>query len=568
MIRLASSGTDWSKTCPEKFDENDQAETWRGFRTNREKARTLATLFAMAIEHGWDSAVEVSAQPVTASAHSWDDPDISILEDRRGELPSFPLDAFSPSWQTWATNAAHGAGVTVDHVMIPLLGIASALIGTARRVKASSSWSEPFTTWSGVMGFSGSGKTPGLDVIQRALSKIEHARRARITELQRKHKTKVERARAAYKLWKEQVAEAVEAGMPAPPMPGDADVPNEFVAPRLFITDHTVEKLAVLLQARPRGILLIRDELAGLFLNLSRYSSGSDREFWCEAWNGKSYVVERMGRPTVPVDHLLVGLVGGFQPDKLARSFKGDGDGLYARLCFGWPQEPAYQPLTDNVEEVEPEFENTLVRLIDLPGEEEGEKLIITPVPLSATAREAFEQFRRSVHREKAALEGREREWWAKAPPHALRLAGTVAYLDWARRTAGQPFLLQEPNRIEQQFVEAAIRLVRDYFWPHSRAALRQIGLSERHANARRLLRWIAANSRTAELSREEIRRYALGKTLDADGTQELLDDLVRAGWLRPVTNTTPGRPNRRWVANPKLFSEDGSGRSERSESQ
>jgi hypothetical protein len=63
--------------------------------------------------------------------------------------------------------------------MIPLLGIASALIGTARRVKASNSWSEPFTTWSGVIGFSGSGKTPGLDVIQRALSKIEHARKAR-----------------------------------------------------------------------------------------------------------------------------------------------------------------------------------------------------------------------------------------------------------------------------------------------------------------------------------------------------------------------------------------------------
>jgi hypothetical protein len=29
--------------------------------------------------------------------------------------------------------------------------------------------------------------------------------------------------------------------------------------------------------------------------------------------------------------------------------------------------------------------------------------------------------------------------------------------------------------------------LGRDYFWPHSRAALRQIGLSERNANARRV---------------------------------------------------------------------------------
>jgi Protein of unknown function (DUF3987)/Primase C terminal 2 (PriCT-2) len=555
---------DWSQTAPEKFDAKDQASTWRGFRAQRDKAKTLATLFALAIEGGWDSAVETVTQdeidaaappPQAFSSHSWDDPDISILDDRRGDLPTFPLDVFSPSWQTWAVNAAHGAGVTVDHVMLPLLGIASALIGTARRVKASSSWSEPFTMWVGVVGFSGSGKTPGLDVTQRALSKIEHNRKNRIAELQRVHETNVERARAVYKIWKEKVAEAAEAGIPPPPMPNDADVPDEFIVPRLFITDHTIEKLAVLLQARPRGVLLIRDELAGLFLNLSRYSNGSDREFWCESWNGKPYVVERLGRESVWVSHLLVGMVGGFQPDKLARSFKGDADGLYTRLCFGWPLEPIYRPLTDSVEEVEPEFENTLVRLIDLPAEEDGE-LIITPVPLSNQAREVFEQFRQFVHKEKAALDGREREWWSKAPPHVLRLAGVITYLDWARRTAGQPFLMQEPNKVEKPFIEAAIRLVKDYFWPHSRAALRQIGLSEHHANARRVLRWICANGRTDELSREEIRRYALGKTLNADETQKLLDGLVLAGWLQEITNMTGGRPQKRWVANPKLFSE------------
>jgi hypothetical protein len=58
-------------------------------------------------------------------------------------------------------------------------------------------------------------------------------------------------------------------------------------------------------------MLTICDELAGLFLNLSRYSRGTDREFWLEAWNGKAYVVERMGRPAVAIDHLPVGMTGG-----------------------------------------------------------------------------------------------------------------------------------------------------------------------------------------------------------------------------------------------------------------
>jgi Protein of unknown function (DUF3987) len=299
-------------------------------------------------------------------------------------------------------------------------------------------------------------------------------------------------------------------------------------------------------------VLIICDELAGLFLNLSRYSGGSDREFWLEAWNGKHYVVERLGRPAVVLDHLLVGMTGGFQPEKLARSFQGDADGLYARICFAWPLEPDYRALTDDTEEVEPEFENTLARLIDLPAEDNG-RLLITPVGLSAESRATFEQFRHFVHQEKAVLDGREREWWAKSPAHVLRLAGTLAYLDWAMRTAGAAVIAQEPNAIEACFMTAAVRLVRNYFWPHSRAALRQIGLSERHAKARAVLRWIRKNHKT-EVSREDIRRDALGQSLDADQVQDLIEGLVKVGWLRQVTIRTPGRSRHRWTVNPKLF--------------
>ena len=84
---------------------------------------------------------------------------------------------------------------------------------------------------------------------------------------------------------------------------------------------------------------------------MSRYSKGQDNEFWLEAWNGNEYVVERAGRPAVEVDYLLVAVTGGFQPDKASRSFSGDHDGMYARLCFGWPDEPGYRPLTDECDE-------------------------------------------------------------------------------------------------------------------------------------------------------------------------------------------------------------------------
>lgn len=481
---------------------------------------------------------------------TWDDPDWSLLDDRRGTLPEFPADVLFGKWKEWLARASHGAGVTHGHVAVPLLATIASLIGTARRIRASRSWSEPFTLWTAIVGFSGSGKTPGISVTKSALSCIEKARKNQIAELQRRHDTRSQTAKAAAKAWKEKVEEAIEASQPPPQMPVEAVDPGPFVTPRLHVSDATIERHAVLLQARPRGMLLMADELASLFLNMGRYSNGSDKEFWLEAWNGLPYVVERMGRPAVAVDHLLIGMTGGFQPDKLARSFEGDSDGMHARVLFAWPEEPAFHSLTDDVTEIEPELLNALGRIVDLPAGEEDGVFAPRDAPLSADARSRFEQFRQFQHCGKDALDGREREWWAKGPSQVLRLAGTLCYLDWAME--GGP----EPQAVEARFIEAAVRLWRDYLWPHSRAAVRQIGLTDRHAETRRALRWIRAG-RPALVSREDVRRDALSQRFDADEVQTVLDGLVRAGWLREVTTKAEGRgrPTRRWEVNPKLLS-------------
>jgi len=78
-----------------------------------------------------------------------------------------------------------------------------------------------------------------------------------------------------------------------------------------------------------------------------------------------------------------------------------------------------------------------------------------------------------------------------------------LCFLDWAIKDDESP----EPKRVDEIFMSAACCLVCDYLWPHSRAALRQIGLSERrHANLRRVLRWIKATGKT-EISIKDIRR-------------------------------------------------------------
>ncbi len=482
---------------------------------------------------------------------SWPDPDWSLLDDRRGCLPEFPIDVLSPDWRRWLQEAARGAGVLPDHVFVPLLTVASTLVGASRPIKATRSWSEVMALWTSVVGFSGAGKTPGLNVTLRALAVIERERKGRIAELKRAHNLRAETAKAAAKKWRKEVEAAVADGRKGPDMPREAIDPGEFIVPRLAVTDVTIERLAGLLQARPGGLAVICDELAGLFLNMARYSNGSDREFWLRAWNGQPHIVERQGRPAIELEHLLVGVTGGFQPDKLAASFKGDCDGMYARMLHAWPDEPSYRELSNDVDEVDPEFYNALSRLADLAKVEDGH-LLKRSIHLSEEAVAGFDQFRKYEYLARKALDGREREWFAKGPGQVLRLAGTLCWLDWAM--AGQ---VEEPRQIDAGYINSAIRLWRDYFYPHARAALRQIGLTDQHANARRVLRWARAERRST-LSPEEVRRDALAQHLDAQQTQKLIEGLARAGWIyeTKTQKSGPGRRARRWRVNPALWSE------------
>ena len=129
-----------------------------------------------------------------------------------------------------------------------------------------------------------------------------------------------------------------------------------------------------------------------------------------------------------------------------------------------------------------------------------------------------------------------------------LRVAGTLTYLDWA-------WGWFEPAEVAADYVTAAVALWHGYFWPHSRAALRQVGLTDRHRDARRALRWIRGNDKT-EVSVKDIRRDALGERLAAQQTLDLLSSLVSSGWLlesTPQSGPKGGKPARRWKVNPSI---------------
>lgn len=488
---------------------------------------------------------------------TWEDPDESLLEDRRGGLPGFPEDVFSPALSDWLSRSSRGAGTLPDHVAVPMIGVTSSLIGKARRVQASTSWIEPVTCWASVVAQSGDRKTPGLKVITRALDQIEAENAPTYADLNFKHQARVEKAKAELKRWHKACADAIAEKREPPRMPIEAVDPGDFIHPSLHVADCTYQRLAKLCTVRPRGMIQIRDELTALF-TIMKSTPGSG-PFYLEAWNGGRFVVERVGKDLrFVVDNLLVGLIGGFQTDKIACAFAGDEDGMYGRFLYGWPATPPYNPLSDDISEVDPEFQSLLTKLIRLPSEDEKGNFSPRTLQLSAEARTEFEGYRQFVDRTKRGIEGREQQWLAKSETHVLRLAGTLTFLNWASMSSRSGVesitAALEPSRIDQRFMTDAIRLVQEYFWPHARAVLRQIGLTDRHQHIRRVLRWIRAHDQRV-ISLKDIRRDALGGNVDSEQTRTLVDRMIVAGWLRkePIIKTG-GRPLERWTVNPRIF--------------
>ena len=92
--------------------------------------------------------------------------------------------------------------------------------------------------------------------------------------------------------WREWKKSGRKKGEP-PPEP-----PAEPVAVRYIVSDCTVEALAVLLEQRPRGLLVARDELSGWVNSFDAYKScrGADVAHWLSMHRAGPLTVDRKER--------------------------------------------------------------------------------------------------------------------------------------------------------------------------------------------------------------------------------------------------------------------------------
>ncbi|MBX9654744.1 DUF3987 domain-containing protein [bacterium] len=280
---------------------------------------------------------------------------------------TFPVDALPEPLRSLVVEGARALGCVTGYLAPYVLAIVAGMIGNTRRIRLKKGWTEPAIVWSAVVADSGSLKSPALDLV----SKVIHQHQSRMFDDHRAEQSEYEAALAKHERdvsdWKKSK--------------GKQEPPAKPVAPvcrRILVADITVEKLAVILGDNPRGILCIRDELAGWFQSFNQYKSGGggDVANWLELHRAGSLTVDRKSGPTIHVRQATVSLTGGIQPAILAREFTAANreSGLAARILLAMPPKERKEWTDAELpEHVETMFHTLIDRLISLEPKVDAE---------------------------------------------------------------------------------------------------------------------------------------------------------------------------------------------------
>lgn len=474
--------------------------------------------------------------PSSLRTETRDAPDLSVLRFDRRPPPELDLSLFSPIWAAWISKAAAAAACPVDYVVAPLLAAASTIIGNARWAQATEGWVEPPHLWCASVGDSGQGKSPGADIFYRhLLPPIERRMEADFAGQLEEFRRQKEFAEVRKSAWRALAREAEKSGQQPPPLP-DFQEYLAPVSPRLVSNDATIERVAELLAcAAPKGLLMVRDELAGWFKGMNSYNSGS-RPFWIEAYGGRPYKVDRISRPeSIAIPRLVVGWHGGIQPARLAEVMSGPDDGLLSRWCWFWPD-----PIRFKLGTVAPDvsFAAAAFERLGLLEMREG---LLAPeplhVPIAGSALPRFEAFGIKMQECQEEAGGLLISALGKARGMALRLSLVLEHLWWSANPGLQtsPTVITEPPRgISEAACEAAIAFVEGYVLPMAERVYGDAAQSPESRNATTLARWIRKECPREVHIRHLQREVRLPGLASADAIRKACDALVEARWLTP----------------------------------
>ena len=462
----------------------------------------------------------------------------------------FPLLALPDAFAPWVQDVAERMHCPPDFVAVPMLVAAASLV--ARRVgirpQRQTDWIERGNLWGLIVGRPGFMKSPAMAQALAPMDRLE----ARAAETFNTQLTQYEAEAMATKLRAEAQMRAARAALKDNPgadlaaMLAAAANADEPIRDRYVVNDLTYEKAGVILEQNPSGVLLVRDEMRGLLLHLSREESAPARGFFLQSWSGGAYTFDRIGRGTVTVADARLSIIGGIQPGPLsdlvqqARRGAAD-DGMVERFLIAWPDSPGEWREVDRWPDSDGKRRawDTFDRLDTLTPEvlltESATGLHGAPQGLpflrfDDDAREAFAAWRNEFEStvRNAVADGLEGAL-SKFRHHVPALALALHVIDGG---AG-PVSLRPTER--------ALALA-EYFESHARrlhASGRRLTLRA----ARAVIEKAKAGALPNPFTARDVYRHQWAGLADKAAVADALDLLAAHGWLTETTCETGGRP-------------------------
>ncbi|WP_439621805.1 DUF3987 domain-containing protein [Gemmata sp.] len=446
------------------------------------------------------------------------------------EYRPFPVEVLPTVLRAFVTEAAAAVGCDPVYAALPALVVTGAAAGAAVVVSPKRRYREPPAIWGAVIGDSGTGKSPGMAPAVDAVFGIDRG-------LKKAHAEALTRYEADLKAW-----EADRDAGDRPAKPG-----REY----LVAVDTTIERLAEMLGDSPRGLVLVRDELAGWFSSFVRYKSGrgaTDLPNWLSMFDaGAIRVNRRTGEPRdVETDRSFVAVLGGVQPDVLREILSDSGftsSGLAARLLFAAPPKACPKWTDDELNErTEEAFGRTLTRLRGIPFSAATGPAV---VHLDSAALNRFKRLNDEFAERAEGIDGGP---LAAALPKAVRYALRLALVHHlARRAPTEP----DPHAGPLLDVSMAAGEELARWFVHEAERVYQMLAESAADRASRSLAELVRR-KGGRLTPRDLQRTNPGKYRSAELAELALDALVSAGageWVVGPSGPKGGRPARTFVA-------------------
>ncbi|WP_331372875.1 YfjI family protein [Sinorhizobium chiapasense] len=445
----------------------------------------------------------------------------------------------------------------VDFVAVAALVGLSGLAGNRIRIapKQHDDWEVVPNLWGALIGRPGSMKTPAIKAALAPLYAIEKQLReewtearhaadidAELTKLKRKDAGK--RASKAYGKGDKAAARDILSEV-------EDDDDSGSPCPRLIVNDATVEKLGELLNENPRGLILVRDELHGWIARMENERYQEDRSFYLEAWTGDtSFVYDRIGRGTIPIEHATLSIIGGIQPSRIAALVHAAvtgarDDGMIQRLQLAvWPDRRSVWKWVDR----HPNADNrkTYAQVFERIHALSAAQTVPLVLRFSLDAQDLYQAWMEMIHHQD--IDGGELSPVMES--HLLKMPQTVASLALI-------FELAEtmPDKLFEVGIPALERALdwAGYLRNHA-DRLYASGRSLVEDGARLIIERRRQLPETFSL--RDIHQKQWAGLTDREVVEEATEHLIEACYCRRIVtpeSSSGGRPSNKFVWNPKL---------------